>query len=622
MSGGNAPTTWTSLRPALNPAVLLTLSRMKFSTMTPVQATSIPLFLAKKDVAAEAVTGSGKTLAFVVPLLHTLLSLESPPKKHDVGGIIISPTRELASQISEVIEEFLQESKSITQLLLIGGKPLETDLSLFEEKGANIIVATPGRLEDILSGKSKSVPTALRNGIKALEILVLDEADRLLSLGFEASISSILSLLPKQRRTGLFSATQTKDVEKLIRAGLRNPVLISVKEKDQPNSTERTPSTLANYYIINEPRDKFANLVNFLSDPLRESEKLMVFFATCACVEYFSIILERLLKQLKIFAIHGKKSKRHRVFEDFRKAPTGLLVCTDVMARGIDIPEVNWVLQFDPPSNAEAFVHRCGRTARIGHAGTAVLFFLPTEDAYVDFIIINQKVTLKEMPAPRFQNKSNLVSQLRDWQKNDRTVFDLANRAFVSFVQAYSKHECKYVLRLKDFPFGELAMAFGLLKMPRMPELKSVRIQGFSKGQHHLNEIKYKDKLKEKARQEKLKVFQETGSWPGMKKGPTAIRNPSTQAWSNKVDQKVQKQLRAKKKQLKKRKGHEKDDNDQPSSESRFSEGPCTSQDDIDELEMDYKMLKKIRRGKMSKEEFDKEIDLDIDLDPTETNTE
>lgn len=611
---------WASLQPPLNGAVLDTLARIKFTTMTPVQATAIPLFLAKKDVAAEAVTGSGKTLAFVVPLIHTLLSLESPPKKHDVGGIIVSPTRELASQISEVIEEFLKESKSITQLLLIGGKPLETDLSLFEEKGANIIVATPGRLEDILSGKSKSVPTSLRNGIKALEILVLDEADRLLSLGFEASISSILSFLPKQRRTGLFSATQTKDVEKLIRAGLRNPVLVSVKEKDQPDSTERTPSTLANFYIINEPRDKFQNLINFLSDPQRESEKLMVFFATCACVEYFSIILERLLKNLKTFAIHGKKSKRHKVFEDFRKSPTGLLVCTDVMARGIDIPEVHWVLQFDPPSNAEAFVHRCGRTARIGHVGSAVLFLLPTEDAYVDFIIINQKVTLNEMPVPPSHNKLNLVSQLRDWQKNDRAIFDLANRAFVSFVQAYSKHECKYVLRLKDLPFGELAMAFGLLKMPRMPELKSVQIQGFSKGQHHLNEIKYKDKLKEKARQEKLKVFQETGCWPGMKKGPTSIRNPTSQAWSNKVDQKVQKQLRAKKKQLKKRKGHDQADNGQGQSTTASGIGECSraSQDDIDELESDYKMLKKIRRGKISKEYFDKEID----LDQIETNTE
>ncbi len=305
------------------------------------------------------------------------------------------------------------------------------------------------------------------------EILVLDEADRLLSLGFSETVSSIMSKLPKQRRTGLFSATQTKDVEKLARAGLRNPVLVSVKEKEAAADKAKassTPATLENHYLMCEPRRKLATLVEFLRPRCKAPDaKLMVFFATCACVEYFSEVLKRLLKGVNIMAIHGKKAKRDKVFDAFRKAKsgnckfnftknqvfasqhifTGLLMCTDVMARGIDIPDVSWVIQFDPPSNAEAFVHRCGRTARIGNRGSAVVFLLPTEDAYVNFIELNQKATLTPMDGPPADDLPDLLPQLRDWQKNDRSMFDKANRAYVSYVQAYSKHECRFIMRLK-----------------------------------------------------------------------------------------------------------------------------------------------------------------------------
>lgn len=157
----------------------------------------------------------------------------------------------------------------------------------------------------------------------------------------------------------------------------------------------------------------------------------------------------------------------------------------------MDIPEVEWVIQFDPPSNAEAFVHRCGRTARSGTKGQAVVFLLPTEKSYVDFIKLNQKVELTELE-PKNEEKHNLLPILRDWQKNDRSIFDLANRAFVSFIQGYTKHECKYILRLKDLPLGHVATYFGLLKLPKMPELKKQKIQGFSALKMDMNSIKYK----------------------------------------------------------------------------------------------------------------------------------
>ena len=203
---------WSELQPPLCKEIITAIEKSGFKTMTPVQAAAIPLFLQRKDVAAEAVTGSGKTLAFVIPILEILKA--TSVTKYDIGTIIISPTRELATQISEVVAQFLKNLPQITHQLCIGGpgRTVQLDMQNFIERGGHIIVATPGRLEDILIGKSVNQEHRLTflSGLKKLEVLVLDEADRLLSLGFYNAINTIINFLPKQRRTGLFSATQTK----------------------------------------------------------------------------------------------------------------------------------------------------------------------------------------------------------------------------------------------------------------------------------------------------------------------------------------------------------------------------------------------------------------------------
>eukprot|EP01125_Pyxidicula_operculata_P022634 TRINITY_DN941_c0_g2_i3.p1 TRINITY_DN941_c0_g2~~TRINITY_DN941_c0_g2_i3.p1 ORF type:complete len:238 (-),score=53.85 TRINITY_DN941_c0_g2_i3:92-706(-) len=204
--------------------------------MTPVQAATLPLFLKNSDVVVEAPTGSGKTLSFVVPIIEKLQNLESPLTKHQVGAIIISPTRELATQIYEVVNIFI-ENLPLTSMILIGGSDISADLSLFTEKGGNIIVATPGRLDYLMQ-------KATNFNVKTVEILVLDEADRLLDFGFYMTLESIISRLPKQRRTGLFSATQTRQVDELIRAGLRNPVKVTVNvEEKNSKSIQSIPTT-------------------------------------------------------------------------------------------------------------------------------------------------------------------------------------------------------------------------------------------------------------------------------------------------------------------------------------------------------------------------------------------
>ena len=507
--------------------------------------------------------------------------------KNDVGAIIISPTRELAAQISEVLSTFLKNITHLTHQLFMGGpgRSVQHDLNNFMEEGSHIVVATPGRLEDILVGKKvdQSQRALFLSGLKKLEVLILDEADRLLSLGFYNAINTVIGFLPKQRRTGLFSATQTKDVEKLIRAGLRNPVLVSVKGKESESDNLSTPESLTNFYSICEPRHKFSILVKFLKDQFKNEKcnKILVFFSTCGSVEYYSLLLERLLrKETNVFSIHRQKAKRDKIFNSFRSCKAGILVCTDVMARGVDIPDVSWVVQYDPPSNAEAFVHRCGRTARSGNLGNALLMLLPMEDTYLDFISLNQKVQLHKMDCINNEELQDISSTLRDWQRKDRSIFDKANRAFVSYVQAYTKHECKWVLRIKDLPFGEIATSMGLLKLPKMPELKKVKISGFIADKTvDFNDIKYKDKQKENSRQKKLEVFRETGNWPGMKQKPVVSK-----AWSQKQATKEKRIDRKRKKEMKQKAAERENIEDE---------------NDLNDLEDDFRVLKKMKKGKV-----------------------
>lgn len=602
---------WHSVKPILSEYVLKTIEELGFSKMTPVQASCIPLLLKNKDVAAQAVTGSGKTLAFAIPLLELLQRRVDKWKPHEVGAIIISPTRELALQISEVLDNFLVYFTKLTKMLAIGGNSVQVDLENFRSKGANILIATPGRLDDLLTQNNSNLPLA----VKSLEILILDEADRLLELGFEKSINTILQYLPRQRRTGLFSATQTKEVESLVRAGLRNPVMITVTEKvlnssknPEESSTDilSTPSTLSNYYVNLNPVDKLPFLVKFLNHHGYE-KKYMLFLSTCACVDYFCDILKVLLeKKLSVFSIHGKmKEKRYTIFDSFRKSQSGILLCTDIMARGIDIPEVDWVIQYDPPTSATSFVHRCGRTARIGNFGSAVVLLMPNEELYVDFIRRNQNVVLDLFGSLiKIQDPftKRIYDVVKNCQLNDRAVFDKANRAFVSYIQSYCKHECNIILRVKDLDFGPLAVGFGLLRLPKMPELKDKLVTDFTNYPVDFNDIKYKDKQRELSRQEKLNSFLQTGIWPSKKRKTKVSRpNKDSTPWSLKKQTKLDTQeKRQKKKDYRTNKAAEGKKKSKRNKKKLSNEDLLLNED----LKKDLALMKKLNKRKVTSEQF------------------
>uniref|UniRef100_A0A3B3QQ73 ATP-dependent RNA helicase n=1 Tax=Paramormyrops kingsleyae TaxID=1676925 RepID=A0A3B3QQ73_9TELE len=522
---------WDGLPVKLNDGILQTLAELNFTHMTPVQSACIPLFMNNKDVAAEAVTGSGKTLAFVIPVLEILLKREQKLKKMQVGALIVTPTRELAIQISEVVGGFLRRFPQFSQILLIGGSNPAEDVEKLKTHGLN----------------------------------------------------TILGFLPKQRRTGLFSATQTQELEKLVRAGLRNPVRITVKEKGvAASSVQKTPARLCNYYMVCRAEEKFNTMVAFLRQ--HKHEKQLVFFSTCACVEYFGRALELLVKNVPVHCIHGKmKHKRNKIFSEFRKLKSGILVCTDVMARGIDIPEVNWVLQYDPPSNASAFVHRCGRTARIGHQGSALVFLLPMEESYVNFLSINQKCPLQKMSPVK--DVVDVLPKLKAAALSDRAVYERGMRAFVSHIQAYAKHECSLIFRVKDLDFAALARGFALLRMPRMPELKGKTFPSFVEEAVDTDAIRYKDKNREKQRQKQLAEQRDREATRPAPPRKSFVRN---KAWSKQKSKKDRKR-----KMAAKRKQDEDSDVDEA---------------DMNELLNDTRLLKRLKKGKISEEDFEKHL--------------
>ncbi|GFT61179.1 ATP-dependent RNA helicase DDX55 [Nephila pilipes] len=551
---------WNDL--SLSPGVLSAIKELGFESLTPVQASSIPIFLSRKDVAVEAVTGSGKTLCFLVPMFEILLKY-APFKKLDVGAIILSPTRELATQTAEIVDVFLKHIPQFTSILIIGGDAESKDISNILENGANIIIATPGRLSNLFNRKKL---LKLSSYTRTLEVLVLDEADRLLDMGFEDAINTILHYLPKQRVTGLFSATQTKEMDDLIRAGLRNPVCISVKQKD--SLVQKMPSTLSNFYMVCEPEMKLSILLWFLMS--KAGSKSLVFFSTCASVNYFGCVLKELIKDIPVLSIHGKmKKRRHKIFSDFKNYEKGILLCTDVMARGVDIPDVNWVIQYDPPKCASSFVHRCGRTARIGKIGSALIMLLPNEEHFVNFLEVNQKVVLKHMETPEV---ANVIPKIKNLASKNREIFETGLKAFVSFVRFYTEHDLKILFRVKDLDIGKLAEGFALLRLPRMPELKNKTTKSFIPMNVKYKEIPYLDKRKEKQRQIEL----------------------------NQSQQKVMesKKMSAKKKaQLKKQRKKEK--------EVATCGKYVFSEQEMKELIRDTTLIRKFRNGKISKKEFD-----------------
>jgi superfamily II DNA/RNA helicase len=346
--------------------ILRALAEEKYVTPTPIQAQTIPIALQARDVIGIAQTGTGKTAAFALPILNHLHTRRLRPEKKACRVLVLSPTRELSGQIADSFRAYGRHIRPLAIALAIGGVPINKQVRSLAH-GVEVLVATPGRLLDLVNQR------ALR--LDQVEVLVLDEADRMLDMGFIHDIKRIVAMLRKERQTLFFSATMPQEITRLADAMLRNPARVAVT----PQAT--TVERIAQRVILTDKAAKPALLAELLKS--EQVERVLVFTRTKHGADKVVRGLQK--SGFSAEAIHGNKSQnqRERVLADFRSGKLRTLIATDIAARGIDVDGVSHVFNYDLPNIPESYVHRIGRTARAGADGVAISFCDHEEAAYL-----------------------------------------------------------------------------------------------------------------------------------------------------------------------------------------------------------------------------------------------
>ncbi|MDC3143497.1 DEAD/DEAH box helicase [Pelagibacteraceae bacterium] len=347
------------------------LKKIYFTQPTPIQAKAIPLALKGMDILGSAQTGTGKTAAFSIPLIESLLT------KDKSIALVLTPTRELAKQVMDVISSLLSDLNHINTSCLIGGEQITRQLKQLKKK-PRIIVGTPGRVNDHLDRKSLKLDET--------NFLVLDETDRMLDMGFGVQIDRILRFIPKKRQTLLFSATIPKEIEKLSLKYLTNPQRVSV------GVTNTLATNINNEILEIKQEAKYSKLIEEISN---RSGSILIFVKTKHGTDKMAKNLSK--DGFKSQSLNGnlRQNKRDKVMKDFRNQKFRILVATDIAARGLDVPHIENVINFDLPQLAEDFIHRMGRTGRAGSMGSAISFISPRDESKWNEIQIMLDPSLK-----------------------------------------------------------------------------------------------------------------------------------------------------------------------------------------------------------------------------------
>ncbi|KAA3672627.1 ATP-dependent RNA helicase DDX18/HAS1 [Paragonimus westermani] len=450
---------------------------MGFTKMTEIQEKCLPHLLEHRDVMACAKTGSGKTLAFIIPVVELMLQLGLQPR-NGTGAIIISPTRELSLQTYSVLREVAQFT-SLRIGLIMGGSNRQSEAQNLE-KGVTILVATPGRLLDHLT----NTKNFLRHNLKAL---VIDEADRLLDIGFEVEMRQIIRLLPSVRQTMLFSATLNEKTRHLAKDALKTDcVMIGLKREG-----DATVEGLEQGYVVCSPDKRFCLLYTFIKKNrqkkasfrilmvcdflvfrftlkkylIRVIVHIMVFMSSCMEVKFYYELLN--FVDTPVMAIHGrqKQAKRTSTFLNFIKAEAAVLLCTDVGARGLDIPKVDWILQYDPPDDAKEYIHRVGRTARAGSDGNALLVLRPHE---LEFLAVLRQSRVKVVEYEMAQSKlADVQPALEKLVSTNYFLALSAQEAFKGIVRAYASSSLP-CFNVDQLDLAALSKTCGLQVVPKV----------------------------------------------------------------------------------------------------------------------------------------------------------
>ncbi|CAK7201735.1 ATP-dependent RNA helicase dbp4 [Sporothrix eucalyptigena] len=477
-----------------------------YDTLTDIQARAIPTALRGSDILGAAKTGSGKTLAFIVPVLEKLYRARWT-QLDGLGALIVSPTRELSAQIFEVLRK-VGRHHDLSAGLVIGGNSLQEEAERIGR--LNILVCTPGRM---LQHLDQSATIDVNN----LQILVLDEADRIMDLGFKATVDALVEHLPQSRQTLLFSATQSRKVSDLARLSLKSPEYIAVHEA----AATATPTQLQQFYAITPLPEKLDTLYGFIRSNLKS--KMIVFFSSGKQVRFTYEAFRQMQPGISLLHLHGKQKQgaRLEILKRFAAAKHACLFATDVVARGVDIPMVDWVVQVDCPEDADTYIHRSGRTARYESAGNAVLFLDPSEEAGMIKRLEQKKVPIKKTNV-REKKKQNIQDQLQNMCFQQYDVKYLAQKAFISYTRSIHLQKDKEVFQLNKLDLDGFARSLGLASAPQIKfrkgeDLKKIKNQSramLSSGSEDESDgeggLKAKDKKKNEVRTKAQRMFERT----------------------------------------------------------------------------------------------------------------
>ncbi|XP_015785831.1 probable ATP-dependent RNA helicase DDX31 [Tetranychus urticae] len=473
-------------------------SRLNVEEMTRVQQSAIPPLVSGKDCLIKSATGSGKTLSYLVPIVQKLQSIEPKLQRSDgIHCLIIVPTRELVAQCFNTLADLCRSFTWLVPGCLMGGEKKKSEKSRIR-KGITILVSTPGRLIDHME-------TTKNLKFNKVQYFVIDEADRLHEQGFEESLSKIIDHLKDECETRpqcvLLSATLSSSVQDLAGMTLTDPQLIDLCDSQDDIEKYALPPQLDLHYIVVPAKLRLISLCSFIVDQISKRKlKALIFMSTQDSVDFhhgiftklFSPLLEKSqLTPVKFFRLHGNMEQKDRmsVFNSFQSIPAGILLCTDVAARGLDLPLVDWIIQYSCPSKIGDFVHRVGRTARIGAKGDALLFLLPAETGFLnllqDALQINFSETsledlIKTLLLVRLEGKflgtrnpreyaAKLQQDLEKALYEDECLLNLAKKAFLAFLRAYASYprETRTNLPFKELHIGHIATSFLLHDSPK-----------------------------------------------------------------------------------------------------------------------------------------------------------
>lgn len=448
------------------------LKESAFIKMTEIQKNSIPVSLKGHDLLGAAKTGSGKTLAFLIPVIEKLYR-EKWTEYDGLGALIISPTRELAMQTYEVLVKIGRHT-SFSAGLVIGGKDVKFELERISK--INVLIGTPGRI-------LQHMDQAIGLNTSGLQMLVLDEADRCLDMGFKRTLDAIVSNLPPTRQTLLFSATQSQSLADLARLSLTDYKSVGTMDVLNPADAPATPETLQQSYIQVPLADKLDVLFSFIKTHLKS--KMIVFLSSSKQVHFVYETFRKLQPGISLMHLHGrqKQTARTETLDKFSRAQQVCLFATDVVARGIDFPAVDWVVQVDCPEDVDTYIHRAGRSARYGKQGKSLIMLtLQEEEGFLKRLkskkIEPSKLTIKQ------NKRKSIKPQLQSLLFKDPELKYLGQKAFISYVKSIYIQKDKEVFKFEELPSEDFANSLGL---PGAPKIKIRGMKAIEKAKELKN---------------------------------------------------------------------------------------------------------------------------------------